>query len=178
VLQRRDERQLDALATLVSCLGRLAPVLDADLLVGIGLHPHRLGERLAGLLAAPGRRAVVDREHPLAAAGERVEARVRRDRVKPAAELARVLEPRQAAPRAQQRVLEGVLGVVDRRRHAIAVGVERGVVRLDEPPKGILVARACGVHQLALRHTRACRDGTHRLHHLRPGRRAKLIDRR
>ena len=57
-----------------------------------------------------------------------------------------------AAPGAQQRVLHGVLGVVDRAEHAVAVGVEQAAVGLDEPGEGVLVAPAGGVEQLALRH--------------------------
>ena len=56
------------------------------------------------------------------------------------------------APRAQQRVLHRVLGVVDRAEHAVAMGVEQSAMGLDEPRERVLVAGAGGVEQLALRH--------------------------
>jgi hypothetical protein len=46
----------------------------------------------------------------------------------------------QPAPGAEQRVLERVLGVVERAEHAVAVGVELGSVRLDEAAERLGVA--------------------------------------
>ena len=45
---------------------------------------------------------------------------------------AAVAQPRRAAPRAQQRLLQRVVGVVDRAEHPVAVRVQLGPVRLDE----------------------------------------------
>ena len=53
-------------------------------------------------------------------------------------------------PGAQQRLLERVLGVVDRAEHAVAVGVQLAAVRLDQAPEGVLVAARGGREQLAL----------------------------
>jgi hypothetical protein len=123
MLQRRDERQLDALAQLVTGLGPGEAVLETEPSVGIGLHPRRLGERHPRAVVRIGGRAVVDRKHPLGPPRDQVQGRVRRDRVEPRSQRAAALEPGEGAPGAQQSVLQGVLGVVDRAEHAVAVGV-------------------------------------------------------
>jgi hypothetical protein len=61
-----------------------------------------------------------------------------------------------AAPRAQQRVLHGVLGVVDRAEHAVAVGVEQPAVGSTAGRRRPR-RRAGGVEQLALGHARPIR---------------------
>ena len=140
VLERRDEGELDALAPLVAGLGRRAAVLEAEPLVGIGLDPDRLDHRRAGAVVGVGGRAVVDRQHALRArrsiAFRQVLVAIR---VEPRAQRAAALEARQPAPGPQQGVLQGVLGVVDRAEHAVAVGVELAAVGLDEaadrPPR-------------------------------------------
>ncbi len=151
-LERRDEGELDALALLVARLGPGQRLREAQALVGVGLDPHRLDQRRRGALVGVGGRAVVDREHELRAPLDRLEADVGGDRVQPRAQRASPLEARDGAPGAQQRVLHGVLGVVDGAEHAIAVGVEEAAVGFDEPGEGVLVAPAGGVEQLALRH--------------------------
>ena len=55
----------------------------------------------------------------------------------------------QRAPGAQHRLLEGVLGVVDRADHAVAVGVKLALVGLDQPREGRLVAAAGRLEQLS-----------------------------
>ena len=66
------------------------------------------------------------------------------------------------APGAQQGVLQGVLGVVDRAEHAVAVGVQRAAVGLDEAPVGVLVAAAGGIEEVALERGDGCGGGGHR----------------
>ena len=131
-----------------------------------GRRPTR---RLAGL----GQRAVVDQEHALGSLGDHVEAGVGRDRYQPRAQQAVVLEAQQAAPRAQQRVLERVLGVVHGAEHPV-VGVELGVVRVEQALEGALVAVASGVEQIRLRAGARVEVGFIP-HHVRPARAPELI---
>ncbi len=140
VLERGDERELDALAPLVAGLGRGEAVLDAQDLVRVGLDPDRLDERLAGPDVGIGGRAVVDRQHPLGPPRDLVQAGVGGDRVEPRAQRAAALEPREPAPRAQQRLLQRVLGVVHRAQHPVAVGVQLAAVGLDQCGERALVA--------------------------------------
>ena len=56
---------------------------------------------------------------------------------------------RQPAPGAQQRLLQRVLGVVDRAEHPVAVRVQLPAVGLDEPREGGLVAAAGRVRSSA-----------------------------
>ena len=72
------------------------------------------------------------------------------------------LEAGQPAPRAQQGVLHGVLCVLDRAEHAVAVGVQRAPVGLDEAPVGVLVAPAGGIEEVALERVDGCGGGGHR----------------
>ena len=137
VLERGDERELDALALLVGeagVAGRARPT---------AARRHRLAEPVVRV----GGRAVVDREHELGPPLDEPQAGVGRDRVEPRAQRAAALEPRQPAPRAEQRLLQRVLGVLDRAEHPVAVGVQLGAVRRDEPLEGGLVAAARGVEQ-------------------------------
>ena len=117
---RGDERELDALALLVGGLRRRVAVLHADHLVRVGLDPDRLDQRRAHRLGRPRvrirRRHVLHRQHALRAPRDHVERRVGRDLVEPRPHRAAALEPRQPAPRTQQRVLQRVLGVVHRAR--------------------------------------------------------------
>ena len=57
VLERRDEGELDALALLVARLRTGEPVLEAQPLIGIGLHPDRFDQRLAQAVVGVGRGA-------------------------------------------------------------------------------------------------------------------------
>ena len=114
------------------------------------------------------RRPVVDRQHALRALRDHVQAGVGRDPVEPGAQRASPLEPRQAAPRAQQRVLERVLGVVDRAEHPVAVRVELAAMGLDEAGEGILVAAPGRLEQLSLLHGWIRGRGAHR-QEIRPG---------
>ena len=87
---------------------------------------------------------VVDRQHALRAAGDRVQAGVGRDPVQPRARRAAALEAVEPAPRTQQRVLQRVLGVLDGAEHPVAVRLQLAAMRLDEAPVGRFVVGECG----------------------------------
>ena len=92
VLERGDERELDALAQLVARLGPGEPVLQAELLVRVRLDPDGLRQRHARAVVGIGGRPEVDRQHPLGAPPDHVERRVRGDPVEPRAQRAAALE--------------------------------------------------------------------------------------
>ena len=71
------------------------------------------------------------------------------------------LEARQPAPRAQQRVLERVLGILERAEHPVAVGVKLAAVGLDQAAERVLVALARSFEQLTLSGLRGGRGGAH-----------------
>jgi hypothetical protein len=132
VLERSHERELDRLPLLVASVWRRIAVLDAEQLVGIRLDPDGRRDALGRLVAAFPGRAVVDREDTLRPARERVERGVRRDPVEPAPQRAAAIEAAKTPPRAEERVLERVFGVVQRAEHAVAVRAQLGAVGLDQ----------------------------------------------
>jgi hypothetical protein len=67
-------------------------------------------------------------------------------------ERASPLEPAYPAPSGQQGLLERILGVVYRREHAVAVGVQGAAVWLHQPGEGALIAGAGRLQQLVLVH--------------------------
>ena len=87
--------------------------------VRVGRDPRHLGER-------------VHRGQPARAAPERVEADVRRDPVEPGADQRAAVERLARPPRPQERLLDGVLGLVERGQHPVAVDVELAPVSLGE----------------------------------------------
>ena len=119
---------------------------------GPGRHVHggfeqRVGERFQpGHLAQPGWFWRFDTGHvPLlgrAPAGRtaRVEALVGGDPVEPGAQRGAPLEPCEPSPRGQQRVLDGVLGILQGPEHSIAVHLELAAVRLGQLPERLAVA--------------------------------------
>ena len=111
VLERGGEGELDALALLVARVRAEHRGFDSELGVGVGLEPDRLGERLVESHVWVGRGAVVDREHALGPLLDQAQAGVRGDPVQPGTERASTLEARESAPRAEQRLLQRVLGV-------------------------------------------------------------------
>src|SRR6185436_16748624 len=126
VLDRDDERQLEGLLGERHVLRALAPVGQLlEKLVGIGLQPRYLAAR-----ARPPRALV-----------ERVEAGVRRDPVQPRANRCAALVRLAPAPRAQERLLDEVLGLLERPEQAVAVDVQLAAVRLDAGAEGLLVER-------------------------------------
>ncbi len=130
-LQRGHEGQGDGLRLFVACL-RAERRGDRPFEQGvrIGLEPHDLAE--------PGRFGRFDLgDGPLlgrASAGraQRVETPVGGDPVQPRADRGPSLEPGEALPGGEQRVLEGVLGVLDRSEHPVAVHLELSTVRLGQ----------------------------------------------
>jgi hypothetical protein len=112
VLQRGDKRELDALALLVARLGRGIAVLEPEVLLRVRLDPDRVDERRARAVGGLRRRGVDEAQGALWSLRERVEARVRRDLVEPRPQRPVPLEASEPAPRAEQRLLQGVLGVL------------------------------------------------------------------
>src|SRR6266516_2330986 len=72
---------------------------------------------------------------------DRGEADVRGDCVQPGAELRARLVAVGAFPGAQHRLLERVVGVVERAEHPVAVEVERAAVWFDQERERLLVHR-------------------------------------
>ena len=70
----------------------------------------------------------------------RVEAPVGGDAVEPGAERRAPLEPVEAPPGGQQRVLQRVLGVLERAEHPVAVHLQLAAVRLGQLPERVAVA--------------------------------------
>ena len=139
-LQRRHERQRDG-------LDRLVPGLGADRHVDRGFE-QRIGTRLQpDDFAEPGWFRRFDPGHvPLlgrAPAGRaaRVEAPVGGDPVEPGAERGASLESSEPTPRGQQRVLDGVLGVLEGSEHPVAVHLELAAVRFGQLPERVLRRR-------------------------------------
>src|SRR3989442_13863218 len=73
--------------------------------------------------------------------GDGGEADVRGDGVQPGAELRAWLVAVGAFPRAQHRLLERVVGVVERAEHPVTVEMERSPVWLDQELERLLVHR-------------------------------------
>jgi hypothetical protein len=137
VLQRRDERELEALAAEVVRLGR-----DA----GIGLEPADLGGRCAG--------RDVDGQLAPAALADLGEAPIGRDLVEPRADETAVVEAADAAPRAHERFLHRVLGGVQRAEHPVAVRLQFDPVGRHQLLKGAGVRRSA--RRKAARRTPSC----------------------
>jgi hypothetical protein len=157
VLERCDERQLDALALLVACVGRGEPTVRFVGRIGVRLQPGRFGERRRGAIVRISGRPVVDRQHALGAALDQLQADVRRDPVEPGAERASALEPGQSSPRPQ----ECVLGILDRAEHPVAMGEERSAVGLDDRLEGDLIALPGRFDQSTFGNADRCGGVTH-----------------
>jgi hypothetical protein len=151
VLQRRDEGQLDAFPAQVARL-RIAA---AGLVVHPRLEPDGAGHRLAEIVGVPPRRSVVGRQHPARPPGDQPQTGVGADAVQPGARGAAALEPGQAAPRAQQRLLQRILGVLPGPEHPVAVRVQLGPVARDEPLEGRFLS--CGRQDRARAARSRCR---------------------
>jgi hypothetical protein len=104
---RCHESEADRLATLGLALGRL--LLEQD--VGIRLQVR------------------VDRRRPAVALVDHPQADVRRDPVEPRRQLRARLEAPDAAPSAQHRLLESVVGVVHGSEHPVAMRVQPAAQR-------------------------------------------------
>jgi ABC transporter transmembrane region len=106
--------------------------------VGVGLEPARLD-------VAGGWRCLQGVLHrgPATALAQGVQAAVRRDPVEPGAQRRALLEAAEPAPGGEQRLLDQVLGVVQRAEQAVAVQLELVPVRLDQRRECALVACLC-----------------------------------
>ena len=120
--------------------------------VGIRLQPEDLAES--------GRRGWFDVGHvpllgrPAAGRATRVEAGVGGDPVEPGSQRGVSLEPPEAPPGGQQGLLKGVLGILHRTEHPVAVHPELAPVRLGELFEGIAITGA-GPRDLVGRHHRS-----------------------
>ena len=120
MLQCGDEGEPDRLA------------LDHDVGgVGNWLDPGDLRQRAQVLEDRLARRPEVHRARAALLAAEHVEADVRGDAVEPRAQRRSALEALEAAPGADERLLDRVLGLERRGEHAVAVGLELGAVLLQ-----------------------------------------------
>ncbi len=127
------------------------------MLIGVGLHPGRWR------LLRPGtaRGTVVDRKPAPRPPGHEVEADVGRDLVQPRPERPAVIEPWQSAPDPQQGILERVVGIVHRPEQPVAVRMQFGPVKLDQPAEGVTLAAAGALDQRPLIGDGADRGDSH-----------------
>jgi hypothetical protein len=156
-LQRRDEREADRIPD----LGRFGGVTARGQHAGVGHRqdPRGLGERLAHqrdvrLL----RRSEVHRTGSALLAAQHVEADVRRDAVQPGAQRRPALEPVEAPPRSEHRLLHGVLGLERRAEHAVGVRRELSPVQLQSAIQVLAFRRTN--HASTLRGRREMSPGT------------------
>ena len=138
-LQGGHEGQGDGFGLLVAGL-RPGRHLDRTLQEGVGkrlepddlVEPGRLGRFHAGHVPLLGRAP--------AGRAARVEAPVGGDLVQPGAQRGASLdEPADALPGGQQRVLEGVLGVLEGSEHPVAVHLQLPPVRLGQLPERLAI---------------------------------------
>jgi hypothetical protein len=126
VAGRRPGRNLDR--TLEECVRERLEPHDLP-------EPRRLGRRNPGHVPLLG--------GPSAGRAKRVETPVGGDPVEPGAERGASLEPSEASPGGHQRVLEGVLGVLQGSEHAVAVHLKLSTVRLDQLSERVPIAGPC-----------------------------------
>ncbi len=137
-LKRGEEREADALVFVVSRFGGLD-------FVHVDVRWARSDERVhvsqRRSLARGGRRSEVLGALAGRAILQSIEARARRDAIEPRAHARATIEPREPAPRAQQALLQQIVRVVDRPRHAIAVRPELPPVGRDRRRKIVFALR-------------------------------------
>ena len=129
LLQGGDEGEADRLPG-DRHLGRVV-VGAEDAAVGDRLQPAVLGQGVAGTGRCRHGRPEIHRAGPPLASAEEVEADVGGDAVEPGAQRRPSLEAIDAAPRPDQRLLGGVLGLERRAQHAVAVAGELDPVLLE-----------------------------------------------
>ena len=117
VLQRRDVRELDALTPCVRRLG----VARVVRLIGPRLQEPVRGVELTEISGLGETRAEIAAQHAVATPRHLLETRVGGDPEQPGPHRAAPLEAVPAAPRANQSLLQRVLGVVRRAQHPVAV---------------------------------------------------------
>jgi len=111
--------------------------------IGVRAKPRDVRDRGCSDHGAVARRSEVDGHCPSAPGCDAVEASTRGHGVQPRTQRAAALETRDPTPRSQQRVLQGIVGVVGGPQHAVAVGVQLVSKWFDEPSErgGVAVAR-------------------------------------
>ena len=119
--------------------------------IGIRLQPRDLFGRVHRDRKIGARRHDIRGQNTPTAAFQRVEAHVRGDPVQPRADRGPALERRPGLPCAQERLLEGVVGVINGAEHPVAVDVEPPPVLVDQASECRLVARADGSQNVWLR---------------------------
>ena len=125
-LQHDHERELHALSLLIPCLG--CGGNGGQPCIRAGLQPYRIADQRLAFGCWRGGGPEADGQLTPGLAAHHVERGVGGDRVQPGAQRAAPLEPREAPPRPQQRVLHGVLGVLHRAEHPVAVCPQLPVV--------------------------------------------------
>ena len=130
VLERGDEGQADGLAVLGD-LGRVR-ALGGDPVVGNRGQPRGFGQQWSeeGFIRR-GRRAHLHGPRPALDVAVHVDAHVGGNAVEPGPDAGSALEPADAAPRPQEGVLHGVLGLEARTEHAVAVAGQLPAVLLQ-----------------------------------------------
>jgi hypothetical protein len=137
MLNRREKREGKTLAEVEPRLW----IRVREQGVGIRLQPVDSRERRR-IGVAPGREEQHARLPP-----EGVQARIRRDPVEPAAKRRAFPEPVKSPPRAKHRLLDEILGVVERADHPVAVHLELPAVRPGQLGERVLVPAPRGGEQ-------------------------------
>ena len=153
-LKGGDEGQRDGFGLLVAGLRAERHVNGAALEKGIGIwlepddlaEPGRLGRFNIGQAPLLVGRASAGR-------ATRVETPVGGDPVQPGTQRGASLEPFEALPGGQQRVLQGVLGVLEGPEHPVAVHVKLSTVRLGHLPERVTVPDPRPRHQVRCHHS-------------------------
>jgi hypothetical protein len=109
------------------------------------LDPHRLEDRLPQPVVDGTGRPVGVGEHPPRPAGREAKAGVGGDAVQPVVERGPALVAAQPTPGREQRLLQGVVGVVHRAEHPVTVRVQRRPVLGDQPVERLVIALPGGV---------------------------------
>jgi len=155
LLDRRDEGELDRLTCLVARLRAWREIADVvERGVGVRLEPGDLLVPFAEWRERHGRTLRLRQHAPGLRAGEGGEARVGRDAIEPGARRRAPLESLKPAPRAQKRLLSGVLRVVQRAKHPIAVEQDLSPVALGELVERLSrIDSGLFLHDASLAHT-------------------------
>ena len=133
MLQRGHEREPDRLAR-HGHVGRVA--LAGDGALRHRLDPGHLGQGVQVRDDGLARRAEIHRPRAPLAPVQHVQADVGGDAVEPRAQRGTALEAVDAAPRAQERVLHGVLGLEGRAQHPVAVRGQLAAMLLELTERG------------------------------------------
>ena len=139
---RSWSRIMNAISTLSRCSYRDSGDVGLPASHWSGYGSSQIGSLMtsAHRRADLGGRPEVGGQLPAGAVPGDVEGGVGGDGVEPGANAAAALELVQPAPGAQQRVLHGVLGVLDRAEHPVAVGAQLALVHPGQLRERVLVA--------------------------------------